>query len=105
MAMSEVHVDEARREIEDPPLAGVEPGALGAGDDDLLDAALRRPRAEDVVGGGLVERADAVRRWPDKSVDLVQLPRHVTLAERRPGLEHDVDALGLVVAAKDPPFE
>src|SRR5438093_13091325 len=53
----------------------------------------------------LVQGADAVRGGPDERVDLVQLPRHVTLAERGAGLEHGVDALALVVAAVDPAFE
>ena len=53
VAVAEVDVDESRGEIEDPALARVEPGALGAGDDDLLDAALRGPGHEDVVGGVL----------------------------------------------------
>src|SRR2546421_5723521 len=35
VAVTEVDIDETRGEIEDPALARVEPGALGAGDDDL----------------------------------------------------------------------
>ena len=56
MPVPEIDVDEPRREVEDPPVAGVEPGALGAGDDDLFDAALRGPRHENVVGGVLRDR-------------------------------------------------
>jgi len=58
VTVAEVHVDEARREVEDLPLAGVEPRALGAGDDERRDRALRRPRHEHVLarvgrnGGG-----------------------------------------------------
>ena len=53
VAVAEVDVNESRGEIEDPALARVEPGALGARDDDLLDATLRGPGHEDVVGGVL----------------------------------------------------
>ena len=49
MPMPEVDIDEARREVEDAAIAGAQPGPLRAGDDDLLQATLRRPRDEDVV--------------------------------------------------------
>src|SRR2546423_14650199 len=53
MAVPEVDVDESGREVEDPPLARVEPRPLGTRDDDLLDSALRGPRHQDVARGVL----------------------------------------------------
>src|SRR5207253_9929310 len=58
VAVPEVHVDEAGAEIEDAPVARVQPRPLRAGDDHVLEAGLRRPRDEDVIGGVLRDR-----RW------------------------------------------
>ena len=58
MAVAEVDVDEPGREIEDPTLAGVEPRPLATRDDDLLDAGLRGPRDEDVLGRVLRDRRE-----------------------------------------------
>ena len=58
VAVPEVHVDETGAEIEDAPVARVQPRPLRAGDDHVLEAGLRRPRDEDVIGGVLRDR-----RW------------------------------------------
>src|SRR5439155_9189808 len=71
----------------------------------VLQHLVGRRDVHGLVPRRLVQHADAVGRRPDERVDLVQLPRHVALAERRSGLEHDVDALALVVTAEYPAFE
>src|SRR5437660_12784475 len=43
-----------------------------------LQHLIRRRDVHGLVPGCLVQGADAVRRWPDEGVDLVELPRHVT---------------------------
>jgi len=56
VAVTEVHVDQTRGEVEDPALPRVQPRALAAGDDERLEARLCRPRDEDVLGGVLRDR-------------------------------------------------
>jgi hypothetical protein len=51
VAVAQVDVDEARREIEDAPLARVQPRSLRAGDDERSESTLRRPGDEDVILG------------------------------------------------------
>src|SRR5829696_9451689 len=48
---------------------------------------------------------DPLRGRPDQRVDLVQLPPLVPLAERRPVVEHDPEAVLRVVTAVEPAAE
>ena len=57
------------------------------------------------VEGGLVGDPDPVGGRPDDPVDLVELPGLVALGQLGVVLEHDVHALGRVVAAEDPALE
>ena len=49
MVVAEVRVHELGGEVEDPAIAGVEPDAVGAGDDKRRNISLRRPVDEDVL--------------------------------------------------------
>src|ERR1700682_3490397 len=70
-----------------------------------LEDVVRRRDRHRLVPAGLVDLTDAGRGRPDQRVDLVELPGHVALAERGGGLQDDVDAVRLVVAAEHPAFE
>src|SRR5207245_9922580 len=86
MAVTEVHVDEAGREVEDAALAGVEPGPFGAVDEDLGQRALRGPRDEDVLARLL---GDARRIDPPLGVE-----RHVrSVRPRRVGAARAIPPL------------
>src|SRR5437868_4058654 len=103
MPVSEIHVHEAGAEVEDPPLSGVQPGSLGPGNEQLLDARLRGPGDEDVIGriagdvrrGSAGSRCDLHRRsvvchrmrlginlWPQNTT-WEQLRKHALLADER----------------------
>src|SRR5207253_478168 len=96
VAVAEVDVDESRGEIEDPALARVEPGALGAGDDDLLDAALRGPGHEDVVGGVLGDRGRVGGALRGDGHRAESRPRKRTTAGTSPTVVHTERARALV---------
>ena len=69
------------------------------------DNSLAGRNVDGLIPQGLIHYADAVRRWPNETVDLIHLPGLVAAPKGRTGFQNDVRTFLRIVPAVDPASE